>query len=110
MESFNKYKFLQELKEDLRDEFNTSGKYPEPSEDDIEDYVIQYVSNQTIYYYDCWRICLEFQPNDFENPSTGRKAKNISQLAFGCLFDYVMQDVQNFNETKEKKLPANDAT
>ena len=48
MESFNKYKFLQELKEDLRDEFNTSGKYPEPSEDDIEDYVIQYVSNQTI--------------------------------------------------------------
>ena len=110
MESFNKYKFLEELKSDLRDEFDTSGKYPEPSVDDIEDYVIEYVSNQTIYYYDCWRICLEFQPNDFEIPETGEKAKNISQLAFYCLLDFVMQDVQNFKETKEKKLPVNDAT
>ena len=54
MENFNKYKFLEELKSHLRDEFDTSGKYPEPSVDDIEDYVIEYVSNETIYYYDCW--------------------------------------------------------
>ena len=108
---FNKYKFLDELKEYLTDEFGcphcaaeNGEEYVEPTDEQIEDYVISYIGDQTIYYYNCWLICLEFQPNDFMIPYTGNKAKDINELAFYLLLDFVMQDIRTFTIEKAKTL------
>lgn len=98
MKQFNKYQFIKEFNESLKDEFK---EYIENNEylpfdefNDIiyNDFLSYYISNETIYTAVCWGICSQLASSDFEISYSGERAKNIQELAFFCLEELIQQE------------------
>lgn len=85
---FNKYKFVNELREELIEKL-CSG---EIDEDSINDAVGEECDRMNIYYSDSWKIASAFNVTDFEL-SDGTYAKNITELGFDLLFTYFFEEV-----------------
>tara|TARA_R100000278_G_scaffold116977_1_gene96671 strand:- start:9 stop:335 length:327 start_codon:yes stop_codon:yes gene_type:complete len=85
------YKRLEEIKETILDELTTawsSGTTCEYQLGELADRITdQEAERLTIYYTDCWEICQEAQKSDFVIEQTGRKAKNICELALWTLLE-----------------------
>jgi len=84
MDTFNKYVFLDDLKETIEQEFAT-----ETPEDGVTDIIHREVDNAVIYYSQCYQIIAECGVTDFENHDIFGTPTNIQQLAYIALFDFV---------------------
>ena len=93
MGNWNKYGFLEDLKDTLIEAINDG--YLNNS-DDIFEYVSNEIERSVIYYSDCWDIAQELNLTDFTDFELG-EAKNVSQLAYYGLYEYV-QDEFDYNE------------
>ena len=104
MEKFNKYKFIEELKEAIG-EFIEDSNFEEDQdiEDEVNEFIHNHINNETIYYVDCWAICFTLGCSDFEIEQTGEKAKNINELAYWTLWSVVEESIDYHLETKELK-------
>ena len=91
MKDFNKYQFLNDLEEMIINDLD-SGNI-ELDEDSINEYIYSVIENAVIYYADSWAIAYELGENDFENPITGETCKNITELAYYSLLDYVQGEI-----------------
>lgn len=87
METFNKYAFIKNLKEEIQNEIDNENLQ---SDDQIETFVHESIDNQCIYTYNCWQIAIELQLSDF-NTMNGI-AQNVCQLAYDGLTDFVWGD------------------
>lgn len=91
MKDFNKYQFLRDLEEMIQNDLDSNNI--ELDYDSIQEYINSVIDNQVIYYADAWAIAYELGENDFENPITGETCKNITELAFYSLLDYVQNEL-----------------
>ena len=88
MEKWNKYGFLEDLKNLLIEAINDG--YLD-SKDDIFEHITTEIDRSCIYYSNCWEIAYELDLNDFTEFELG-EAKNISQLAYYGLYEYVINE------------------
>lgn len=102
--AFNKYQFIRDLREDLADEFGCphcaeekGEEWNEPDKDKVDEYIMEYCANKTIYYYKCWDICKELGATDFYIEILGVKAKDITELAFWSLREYIYEEMGEYN-------------
>ena len=86
METFNKYAFIKDLKEEIQNEIDNENLQ---SDDQIETFVHESIDNQCIYTHNCWQIAIELQLSDF-NTMNGI-AQNVCQLAYDGLTDFVFR-------------------
>tara|TARA_R110000823_G_scaffold298063_3_gene418310 strand:+ start:450 stop:767 length:318 start_codon:yes stop_codon:yes gene_type:complete len=101
MEQFNKYKFIEELKEAIGEFIEeTTFKNNEDIEDEVNEFIHNHINNETIYYVDCWAICFTLASSDFEIEQTGEKAKNINELAYWSLWSVVEESIDYHLESK----------
>ena len=56
METFNKYAFIKDLKEEIQNEIDNENLL---SDDQIETFVNESIDNQCIYTHNCWQIAIE---------------------------------------------------
>ena len=96
MERFNKYNFITELKESIGEFIEeTTFKNNEDIEDEVNEFIHNYINDATIYYVDCWTICFTLGSSDFQIEQTGKKAKNINELAYWSLWSVVEESIGN---------------
>jgi len=94
MKTFNKYQFIRDLNEEIEQELSYNySRGIEITYDTIDELIHTSVENQCIYAYDAWAIAYELGENDFENPITGETCKDIYELAFYSLLDYVQSEI-----------------
>ena len=63
------------------------------SEDEVNDFVREWVDNACIYYADCWAIANDMAPHDWsELAAEWGEITNITTLAYCVLFEHVQQD------------------
>ena len=93
MESWNKYGFLEDLKNSLIEAINDG--YLDDS-DNIWEHIYSEIDNACIYYSTCFEIAKELDLNDFTDFELGT-ATSINQLAYFGLYEYVSENF-NFNE------------
>ena len=93
MGNWNKYGFLQDLKDTLIEAINDGYLN---SSDDIFEYVTNEIDRSVIYYSHCWEIAQELNLYDFTDFELG-EAKNVSQLAYYGLYEYVQNEF-DYNE------------
>lgn len=86
---FNKYVFVSDLKEEIKAEIE-SGQIED--EDGIQDYINSSIDNECIYYKTCFEIAMELNATYFTGFELG-EAKNISQLAYFALYEYVSEEI-----------------
>ncbi len=104
MERFNKYNFIRELKESIGDFLNESNfEGDQDIYEEMHQFINEYINNEIIYYYDCWRICSDQGCSDFHIEQTGETAKNITELAYWTLWGLVEESIDYHLETKELK-------
>lgn len=89
MKDFNKYLFLDNLKEDIKEEIK-SGNLEDESE--INLYIFQEIDRAVIYYSDCFQIMIEFNAYDFEG------CKNVTELAYQVLEEFVWSEITDLTE------------
>lgn len=87
MRTFNKNQFLTELADEIKIEIENGNI---TNEDDIKEYVNSSIENACIYYSDCFDIVIELNATEFEGYDFVT-AKNISELAFFTLYDFVQE-------------------
>ena len=80
---FNKYEYLESLQQQIS-ELDVN--------QDKEMFLHEELDRAVIWYSDCWDICKEFNAFDFE--TTLGKAENLSQLAYGVLYEYVYDNLE----------------
>jgi len=102
MIQFNKYDFISDLKDSIR-EFIEDSQFEDDQDisDDVWQFIHEQIDNETIYYYDCWRICMKEGCSDFLIEQTGETAKNIRELAYWTLLTIVEESIDYHLETKE---------
>ena len=94
MKTFNKYQFLRDLEEAINEDLAYCySKNMDIEEDQVHEFIHTHIENHTIYSNDAWAIAYELGENDFENPITGETCKNIYELAFYSLLDYVQSEI-----------------
>jgi hypothetical protein len=99
---FNKYKWLEEQKESLKEYISAeiaNGNNPEF--DDLSDHLMSDIDNDCIYYSNCWDICKELAPcNDWDTMELG-PITNLTQLAYASLYEYATDnlDLEEILET-----------
>ena len=95
----NRQTYLSDLRDELIAEINagTIQDY-----DGIQDYIMQDIDNQTIYYSDCFDICKELDATDFTAYSS--ECNNICELAWQALYEFICEEL----ETNELGLLIND--
>jgi len=91
MKNFNKYQFLRDLEKMIQKDLDSNNI--EPNYDSIQEYIYSIINNAVIYYADAWAIAYELGDNNFENPITGETCKNITELAYYSLLDYVRGEI-----------------
>jgi hypothetical protein len=79
---FNKYQFIEDLKNHLEAE---SIYYNE-----FEVLISEYLDKEVIYYSECWDICKELNYTHFHHDNFG-KAENICELAYFALYDFICE-------------------
>ena len=91
MERFNKYQFIEALKEDIQEAIKDGDI---KNDDDINEYIYNEVDRFCIYYYTCYQIVEELQAYEFDG------AKNITELASNSLTEYIFDEL-NISELEE---------
>jgi hypothetical protein len=91
---FNKYKWLEEQKESLKEYIVTewaNGNTPEYSE--LCEKLQNDIDNDVIYYNVCWDICKELaQCNEWDKMELG-PITNLAQLAYISLYEYANENL-----------------
>jgi len=102
MIQFNKYDFISDLKDSIG-EFIEDSQFEDDQDisDDVWQFIHEQIDNETIYYYDCWRICMKEGCTDFLIEQTGETAKNIRELAYWTLLTIVEESIDYYLEAKE---------
>ena len=83
METFNKYAFLEQVQEGIK----------EDKPDSVWEYIHHEIDSAVMYYTDCVAIVLALQFWDWEENEFGR-IDNISQLAWVALYDFVADELK----------------
>ena len=101
MSTFNKYKFVSELFEEITAEIEKGNI---ESEDSIQEYINSALDNEVIYYHDCFQIAMELNATSFTGWELG-DAIDISQLAYYALYEYVNSklDTNELNRLLDEK-------
>ena len=89
MKDFNKYLFLDNLKEDIKEEIK-SGNLNDESE--INLYIFQEIDRAVIYYSDCFQIMIEFNAYNFEG------CENVTELAYQLLDEFIWSEITDLTE------------
>ena len=101
MKQFNKYKFIEELKEAIGESIEDSNfEENQDIEDEVNEFIHNYINNEIIYYVDCWAISYALGSSDFEVEQTGEKAKNINELAYWSLWSVIDESIDYHLESK----------
>lgn len=79
---FNKYQFIDEVKETLKNDENIT---------DIDQFIQGIIEHEIIYYYDCFEICKELNFTHFEHDIFGN-CKDICQAAYCALYDLIYNE------------------
>ena len=89
MKDFNKYLFLDNLKEDIKEEIK-SGNLEDES--DINLYIFEEIDRAVIYYSNCFQIMIDFNAYDFEG------CKNATELAYQVLEEFIWSEMTDLTE------------
>ena len=89
MKDFNKYLFLDNLKEDIKEEIK-SGNLEDESE--INLYIFGEIDRAVIYYSDCFQIMIEFNAYNFEG------CENVTELAYQLLDEFIWSEITDLTE------------
>ena len=81
---FNKYKFLENLQEQINNL---------DEDEDKEIFLHEELNREVIYFHHCWDICKALNGNYFEDDVFGLPT-NISQHAYNCLYEYVYDNLK----------------
>jgi len=97
MERFNKYQFIDDLKEDIQEAIKDGDI---KNDDDLNEYIYSEVDRFCIYYYTCYQIVEELQAYEFDG------ANNITELASNALTEYIFNelDISELEEAISKQL------
>lgn len=92
MERFNKYQFIDDLKEDIQEAIKDGDI---KNDDDINEYIYTEIDRSCIYYHTCYQIVAELQAYEFDG------ANNITELATNSLNEYTYGelDIEELLET-----------
>ena len=102
MTRFNKYHFIEDLKLAIGEFIEDSNFEPdEDISDKVYDFIHENLENEIIYYHNCWEICMQEGAIDFHIEQTGKKATNISELAYWTLWDIVNQSINTHLDNDE---------
>jgi len=104
---FNKYRFIEELKEELTNEclkLSLSGSSEDETYESLETYINESLDNAVIYYNESFDIikALQFTSFDAANNDLGIECTDVSQAAFCALYELtcIEIDLTNIIETK----------
>lgn len=92
---FDKYQFLEDLKEVLLDEVKNGNL---TDIDDAYDIIYQEIDRECIYYSDCFEICKTLGFVNWEDAEL--PVNNICQAAYSALSELVNEEF-NLNEIEE---------
>jgi len=84
---FNKYEFLENLKEVILEAVEREEL---TDQDDIWDYIHTEIDNQCIYYHDCFEICKALGYTNWEDAEL--PVNNISQAAYNALYELINEE------------------
>lgn len=84
MKDFNKYTFLNELEEEIKDFTDY---------EEAQEYIMQELERVTIYTHDCYAIIAELGLTCFSDFELGT-ARNISELAYFGLYEYTFNNIE----------------
>jgi thiamine pyrophosphate-dependent acetolactate synthase large subunit-like protein len=100
---FNKYKWLEEQKESLKEYINAevaNGNTPDYGE--LCEQLQNNIDREVIYYNDCWNICRELaQVTEWDKMEFG-PVTSLQQLAYISLYEYANETLdleELLNET-----------
>ena len=82
MDNFNKYLFIENLTADLLEYSDSETSYNE-----MQQFLAEEINNACVYTADCFAICKALNATEFGT------IKNISDLAFNALFEYVHNEI-----------------
>jgi len=104
---FNKYRFIEELKEELTKEclkLNLSGDSEDEIYESLRTYIDESLENAVIYYNECFDIikALQFTNFDAANNDLGIDCKDISQAAFCALYELICIEIDLTNIIENK--------
>ncbi len=90
----------QELSDDIWDAFH---KDEINDQDDFFDFFHEWIDNQIIYYSDCEAILESNSEYNYNEHELWGRPENISQAAYACLYDYIMDhpDTITFDELEK---------
>jgi hypothetical protein len=88
MKTFNKYQFIEDLENDIVKRIN---KGDIDCLEAIYDEMHDTIDDACIYYSNCFDICKELNATQFDDYDM--ECKNISQLAYACLYQYTMDEL-----------------
>lgn len=92
MSTFDKYAFLEDLKNDLLSDVKNGYL---TDNDEIYDHIHSFIDNSVIYYSDCFDICKALNFTDFTGHEFG-EINGICQAAFCALYDWVNEEFSYF--------------
>ena len=100
---FNKYKWLEEQKESLKEYIVTEwANDNQPNCEDVYEQLHIDIDRDIIYTNDCWDICKELAPcNEWDKMELG-PVTSLQQLAYSALYEFANENLdieELLNET-----------
>lgn len=94
---FNKFQFIDEVKETLKNELQNIT--------DIDQFINEIIDNEVIYYHDCFEICKELNFTHFDHDIFGT-CTDICQAAYCALYDliYDESDILDYYEELQNSV------
>ena len=89
MKDFNKYLFLDNLKEDIKEEIKNGNL---EDESHINLYIFEEIDRAVIYYSNCFQIMIDFNAYNFEG------CKNATELAYQVLEEFIWSEMTDLTE------------
>jgi len=91
---FNKYKWLEEQKESLKEYINAEvANGNTPDYDELCEQLQNDIDNDCIYYNDCWDICKELALcHEWDKMELG-PITSLPQLAYASLYEYANENL-----------------
>jgi hypothetical protein len=93
---FNKYTWLQEQTESLKDHIRNDH---DATIDDLQEQLHYDIDNDCIYYVNCFDIIKGLNFTDFT--STDFEVTNVSEAAFAALYEYAYENLDFVNILEE---------
>jgi len=97
-DSFDKYKFVTDLEQDIKSEI-MSGEIDYDS--DIDERIHQEIDNAVIYNYQSALICIACNYYDWSDNDFGMDVTTMSQAAYIGLYEYIYQDTDLYQKLNE---------